>query len=365
MEKNKITPHQLFTLSAVSSLGGSILVVAAAIVSAAKRDAWISGIISLASGMIIVWLYCYLGTRYRDKTFIGALKSIFGKYLGSVLGFLYISIPITLSYHIPWYMGTFGKQVLRETPMYVISSVFIVAVVVSVLYGIEAIARASEILIKLCTVLFTLTIILVLPNAKIENILPVMENGIIPVLRGSFILVNFPVLSIFFMLMTFPVGITDISGGKKSLYKAHLWSGFIVFISILSTLLVLGSDITERSTIVTILLAREIKIGLVLTRLEYIVTIIWTVSQFFACVVFFYVSILGLSELLGLKDYRKIVAPFGLVMLILSGVVFPDSVYRANWVNVVYLPYMTTIGFLLPLLTLVVYIVKKYVLGKE
>ena len=67
--------------------------------------------------------------------------------------------------------------------------------------------------------------------------------------------------------------------------------------------------------------------------------------QFMIGLLFFYAGATGLSQLIGLKDHKRIVMPLGLITLVLSGVVFPDAVYQANWVNLVWLPYITTVSY--------------------
>jgi hypothetical protein len=48
----------------------------------------------------------------------------------------------------------------------------------------------------------------------------------------------------------------------------------------------------------------------------------------------------------------------------MSGVVFPDVIYQASWVNV-WLPYITTHGLILPLLLLLVHLIKKRMLKAD
>ncbi len=104
------------------------------------------------------------------------------------------------------------------------------------------------------------------------------------------------------------------------------------------SVLILGSALTAKASFPTLLLAAEINVGAVITRLEYILTIIWLFTQFMIELAFFYSGITALSELLGLKDHKKIAFPFGLVALVFSGIIFPNTLYQGNWVNTVYTP---------------------------
>jgi spore germination protein KB len=164
--------------------------------------------------------------------------------------------------------------------------------------------------------------------------------------------------------MIYPVRCVGVEGGKKQLIKGFLWSGLILFTTVFLSILVLGFNITAKSTAPTILLAREINVGMILSRLEYVIAVIWTITQFFASTLFFYTGIIGISEFLGLRDYRKIAVPMGMLMLVLSGIVFPDDLYRIDWVNTVWIPYIFTVGLALQLLLFIVSLIKRLVLKK-
>lgn len=360
MEQKKITGHQLFSITANAAIGGSIIVIAASVASVAKQDAWISALVTPAFGLAVIGIYWVLGSRYQEMTLIGMIRKILGKWAGSLVSAGYVALFVTTSYHLPWYLGDFTGHVMFETPRYVLNLAFVAVLVIAVLYGVEAIARACELFVVFVSVVFFASIILVMPNIRIEYAQPILENGIAPVLKGAVFLsgiVTFPLVS---LLMIYPLHVSDIPGAKKALFKGYLWGCLIVFTAILMCILVLGSTISGKSNYPTLLLAREIHVGIIFTRLEYAISLLWLVTQFVIGVLFFYGGVTGLSELLGLKDHKKIVMPMGLIVLVLSGIVFPDNVYQANWVNLVWTPYIIVFGLVLPVLLLIVDIIKKW-----
>ena len=361
MDKIKITNHQLFSLTANGAIGGSVIVISALMANIAKQDAWIGALLTPAFGIPVIWVYWFLGSRYPGMTFVGIIKEIFGKWIGLIVAVGFVFLCLTIAYHLPWYIGNFiTTQAMPEAPVYVINSLFVIALVIAVLYGIETIARASELFIYVASILFILAMILVLPNARIENLQPVFEKGIIPILKSSVFLSCYLTFPLITLMMIYPIRLNNISEAEKSLFKGHLWAGFIIFISILMSILVLGSAITSKSQFPPYLLAKEINVGIVFTRLEFAITASWIVTQFMIAILFFYAGVIGLSQLLGLKDHKRIVAPLGLIILVMSGVVFPDAIYQANWVRLVWIPYIITYGLIVPVLLLIVFKVKKW-----
>jgi spore germination protein KB len=366
MQRTKITNHQLYSLTANGAFGGSVIVIASTMAAIAKQDAWISALLTPLIGMPVVWIYWYLGSQYPELTFVEIMKKIFGRWIGTIAAASYVFLCLTTACHLPWDVTNFLRtQAMPETPQYVISLVFVTAVVIAVLYGIETIARASEIFIRFVLILAVLTTLLVSPNIKFENLQPVLENGMIPIFKGSYALSCFTVFPVITMMMIYPANTEKIQEAKKSLFKGFLWAGFFTFITILMSTLILGSKITASSQYPTYLLAKEISLGNIFTRLESIVAYTWTITQFTIGLLFFYAGATGLSQLIGLKDHKRIVIPLGLITLVMSEVVFPDVIYQESWDNLVWLPYITTHGLILPLLLLLVHLIKKRMLKAD
>lgn len=365
MHKIKLTDHQLFSLSACGAIGGSIIVIASSMAAVAKQDAWIGVLFSTLFSLPLLWIYWYLGSQYPEETFVGIIKKVFGKWIGTFFAASYVFLCFNLSFHIPWYIGNYlTTQVMPETPDFAINTLFLAAVVVTVLYGIEAIARFSEITIYFVLILFFSAIVLVSPNASIENIFPIFEKGIVPSLKSSALLSCFTIYPLITVLMIYPVNIQNIKNAKKQFFKGFLWCNFLIFTAIFMCILVLGSTVTANYQYPTYLLAKQINIGTILSRVEFLITVTWFATEFVIGVLFFYACVMGISELLGLKAPKKIVIPLGLMVLVLSEVVFPDVMYQINWVNMVWIPYSTTHGLILPILLFVIFQIKKKLLKK-
>ena len=362
-ERNKvnkqITSHQLYSLTATISLGGSILVITSTVASIAKQDAWLSGLLAVLAGIPVMLMYYFLGSKYPGLTLIGMTKKILGKYLGFIVSAGYVLLFVIITTHIPWYIGSYFDRIMHETPINYINVLFVAGIVIAFLYGIEVIARVSEIFVIVVTFFFILFMFLLLKDIKPVYLLPVMENGILPPLKGSLFLSSYITFTVINILMIFPRYIRNVQQAKKSVLKGFLWSGTVIFVSILVTTLVLGYALTARACFPSLLLAAEINVGKIVTRLEYILSTIWLFTQFMIGLAYFYSAVTSLSELIKLKDHKRITWPFGLFVLVMSGVAFPSSAYHLNWVNTVYTPMITTFGLFIPFVLMLVYLVRK------
>ena len=361
----QITGHQLYALTALMSIGGSILVSSATVAGIAKQDSWLAALMAICYGLPVLLIYYYLGSKYPGTSLLGIVNKILGKWIGAVVCAAYVVMFIIISTHVPWYNSSVFGRLLHETPANYINVFFIAGIVIAVLYGIEVFARLSEVLITIVLCFSVLLIILILKDIKTVYMTPILESGVVPPMKGSLFLSTYITFSTINVLMIFPRHISDMKQAKKALIKGFLVSGGISFATIGLTTLVLGSALTSRASFPTLMLAAQINIGVFVSRLEYVLTMIWLLTQFVISLVFFYSALTGLSEMLGLKNHKKLAAPFGLLVLVMSEFVFPNAIYQANWVNLVYTPLITTFGLLIPLMLLIVYFIRAKLLHNK
>lgn len=366
MDKIKITDHQVFSIAAGVTIGSAILVIPSSAASAAKQDAWIAILFSVASGFLEIFLVCFFWRRFPGYSATGIIKVIFGKRLGAILTAAFIFFCFLSDSQVIWYIGNFVTvQNMTETPYYVINLVFCVVIVIAVLYGLEAIARSYEVLINFISALFIISMLLVSPNIKVENLQPVLEKGIVPVLKCSFLLSSFIIFPLVILIGILCTNADNTGKSVKAFIKGYLLGGFLIFIAILFSIMVLGTTITADSQYPVYILAKEINVGVVLTRLEFIVAGVWITTLLAKSIFYFYVGTMSLSGLLGLKDHKKIVMPLGLIILVMSGIVFPDVIYQADWDTYVWPPFAMTYGIFLPVVMLLVFYVKKAFSARE
>lgn len=364
--KMKISDHQLMAITTAFICGASTIIISSSAASLAERDAWISAIISIPVGLISVWINTYLGKLYPDKTYVEVMQLLLGKWLGGLVAGNFILMCLTGTSEFVWYVSDFfTTQFMPETPTHIINLLFFISVVIALLYGIETIARTSEIFFYVIIIMFTLSMIFISPKVDMNNIRPILEKGITPVLKGSLQLLSFTVLPSIILNMVYPVNAKVIKSAKKSMLKGYLVGMAITFISVVMCNLVLGSTITSISRFPVFLLTKEIDIGIIFTRLEALIVIVWLLTIFINTVLFFYGGALGLAQLLKLKQHKKIVMPLGLILLVLSDTVYKNAIYEMTWDTEVWPPYIISLGVVLPVLLLLLTFVKKLLAQKN
>ena len=92
---------------------------------------------------------------------------------------------------------------------------------------------------------------------------------------------------------------------------------------------------------------------------------LWIMGLFFKVSIYFYVATFGLSQILNLKDYRPLTYPLGLIVVVLSVIIFPNIVYQQTFNSETAVSFSLIIGLFFPLLLVAVYMMRKKKLKKD
>jgi len=358
--KIKISDHQLFALAACFAIGDTVIAASASVASFANQDAWISAIIATIIGLAFIYLYYYLGLIYPGKTLIDIIEISFGKLFGFIISFLFIVfICFLASAQVISYIGNFFQnEYMTETPVYAFNILIAIALCVGMLYGLEAISRSAEVFVIIVTILMIIAILLNTNSIHPEHLLPVFEEGLGPCVKGALQLSSFLTWPFIFLLMIYPQNTNQTKKTRNSLLLGYIYGAGINFVCTIMSLLVLGSTITARSLYPTYLMAKEINVG-ILTRIEGLVSLSWILTEFIRILLYFYAGLMAFCQLMKINNYRRLVMPFALLILVFSGIVYPTSLYQATWDMTTWVTYSIMFGGIFPIALLIIAKTKK------
>lgn len=339
-------------------LGSSILLIPSAVASSAKQDAWVSMLISIVAGQAVIYNFASLSMMFPGKTFVQYSREILGKYLGMLAGLIMTWFSLHLGSLVVRNFGDFlSATVLQHTPMIVPDSIIVILVAMGTRMGVEVLARVNKLIIPFMILLILIIFALGIPEMEFKRILPVMENGVRPVIAGSLVVIGFPYAETVLFTMIIPF-LNSPGKGRKALVTGGLAGGALLFFIVLRTLLVLGPATTVRLWFPVLETVRMIDIFNIIQRIESIVIIAWIFLGFMKISVCFYSFVLGLAQLLNLKDYRPLVLPAGVLMLALSQLVYENYVEETYFASQIWFPYAMVPGLILPLTMLAVAVIR-------
>lgn len=362
----QISPWQFTILTSMFVVGSAVLFIPTILAGVAKQDAWISCLIGIGMGVLLAWFYGSFSKIDPDKSYIELSVFALGKWGGRIVAVLTFSFHLVLSGLLLWDIGDFlVTQILVGTPIDVIYYMFIfVTIVYGARLGIEPIARSAEIFIPWVFMIFILIVIFILPETEPKNIFPINEFGIMPILHGSYFMVGFPFVEMVLLLMITP-HVYDKKKVRSSFINGVVLGGAILFSLTLLSILVLGPDFSTRNEFPIYVLVKKISIGNFLERIEVLIALIWFLSIFFKLVLVGYSFLVGIGQILDMKDYRPLTFPFGILIIALTLLMIPSSMYLKEFSKYSSTPYMIFVGLILPLLVFIMGKVKKKKMKKK
>lgn len=366
MNNFKINARQFAIFVILFSVGSTILIIPGGMAQAAKQDAWIGAVIGTGISLLLVALYITMGRMFPNLTLVEVNEKVFGKWIGKLVSLSLIFFSFYSSALLLTDVGNFlTVQMLAETPIAAIEILFACIVIMGIRLGIETLARTSEILFACFLVLFSILVLLLLPQVELKNIQPIFEAGIKPITRATIFFISFFSLPIVVLLMIFPVLVNQQKKAEKNFYIGILFGGILLICLIILTILVLGADISAAQLYPSYTLARVIKVGDSLQRIEAIMAGIWFITLYFKFVLYFYAAVIGLAKTLKLKDYLPLTLPLGMLLVLLALTINPNTVEADTFNKEVWPLYVASYGLALPILLIGVHTLRKIVQQKK
>ncbi|WP_141431004.1 GerAB/ArcD/ProY family transporter [Bacillus sp. 03113] len=355
MEKAKISVTQLFALMFLFEMGTAIVV---SLGSQAKKDAWLAILLGLCGGIILFFIYYFLFRRYPNLPLTAYTRKIFGQYLGWIIGLLYVVYFLYLSAR---NLRDFGDLLLsstmQKTPLLAINILIIVAICYVLYLGIEVLGRTAEVFFLILIILGVVGnfLVFVSGNINFENLLPFLENGWKPILKTAFPLTTFFPFSemmIFTMLLPY-LNKSDLV--KKVWLSALISSGLIVSFTSALNIAVLGDEKVEKSTFPLLSTIGTVNLFEFIQRLDSIVVVTMLITMFFKIAIYIYGAAIGAADLFQLKNYQRILFPFGVIVTFLSMAIaseFSEHIEEGQKIvpNYLFIP----LHIIIPLLMLIV-----------
>lgn len=352
-ENGKIAPRQFMIFVILFTTGSSILLLPKFIAAEAEQDAWIAAVLLSGLGLLLVWLYKTLGSLFPDRTLVEYSQEILGRWMGKIISVLFFNYTFFLCAIILRQISNFfTSTIMPETPIESIHFLFLGAAVMGVRYGLENMARTSEIFFPWVCILFMMIVCFISPQIEFEKIQPVMGKGANPVLHSAFMNLGFPFLELILFLMIFPY-VNRIKEAGRSFFVGYLIGGMAIILVTLLSVLVLGGEATANEHVPSYILAQKIDIGNFIQRVEAIMAGLWIITTFFKLQICYYISALVLAQTLELHDYRPLTFPLAMVLIVLTLVIAPDISYFVNFIANIWTPFSLVFGLCMPLFLLV------------
>lgn len=346
MNKEIITKRQLIAIMITFLMGSSLVM---GVGGEAKRDAWLSVLIAMLLSIPVLSIYARIVSLFPDKGLYEILTAIFGKTIGKIIALPFI-----------WYAFHLGALVIRnftefinvvtlpETPQYVIAFLMMLLSIWIVKAGIEVIGRWCGVVLPIILSAIFIVTLLMIPDLEFENIKPVLYEGFKPVFNAAFSVLSFPFAELVILIAIF-INLKKGNSPYKIFYWSLLIGGSVLAMITLRSLLVLGLPNISIMYFASYASVRLINIGNFLQRIEVTVAITFMLAGFVKVNICLLVASRGIARVLNFENYRQIVAPIGLLMMILSLIIYSSAMEMFEWAELYYKYYAIFFQILIPI----------------
>lgn len=320
--------------------------------SIVKQDIWIVIISGVTVTILMGMVYSSICKRFPGKNIMEINKKVYGGLLGNIISIMYATyFALIIPLNLRFLADFMNILIFPETPMIIFSILFMFICAWAVREGIEVIARCSVILVNISIIVTVLTIILLINEMKISNLLPAFQLNIMQFMQGTHIMFAIPFGEVIVFYMIY-CNVKHTEKLNSSTRWGLIISAIYMLIIVFRNISVLG-PLTKIEISPAYQTLRIINVSDVLVRLESLITIVLLITIFIKVCIFFYATVLSIAQLLKLKSYKVLVTPLGIIMICLSVLLVDNALEEvyvaANIGPILYIP----IQIFIPILTLI------------
>ncbi|WP_028392514.1 GerAB/ArcD/ProY family transporter [Bacillus cihuensis] len=357
----KISGVQIFWIMFTFVSGNMLITTMGTAIRDVKQDAWISYLIAIIFGVLIVFVATKVSLLYPNQTLIEYSKTILGKWIGNIVVITYLfQWYSVIGYNLRQFADFTITLLLPTTPLWaLILTMLLLVIYVTAGGGIEGIGRCSEVFGIILVFSGVITFILVVPNLDFSKILPLYsDSGLRPILKGTLYLDSYLGESV--MMMMFVSFMAQPKQGPSRAIWGVALSGLALCASSMVVLMTLGPEVAEKLKYPVIDAIGFISVMGFIQNVDLLVLLIWILSSFIINSVYFFMASYGTAQWLKIKEWRKtiwFVAAFSFVYALL----FPNvTITEVEYINKYWIPFVFPVNIIgIPLLLWIVGSIRK------
>ena len=303
----RISTHQFMTLGAAVLLGGTFLDIAAGVTVASGRDGWMTILPGFTVGIPYGLMVLSLLVQYPRKNLLQISEILLGKWIGKIIGFIYILITVYYGGLLLANLGSMFRSIMPLMPLWV----FFLAGLLLALYlvgsGIEVFARFSEVVFPVIVIALVLNVFLAIPKIEPGELMPILSEGIKPLFFGVLKVMPFAMEYILFLagISTFlPTSKQDLGQLKTGVWRAVLLVGILNTLVALIQILVFGPGETIRLVNGILVLGKVIEVSRTVAGIESLFLGVWLGALVLKISAYLFAVSWGIETVFNLKGLK-------------------------------------------------------------
>ncbi|TCZ75188.1 spore gernimation protein [Paenibacillus albiflavus] len=349
--KDQVTTGQLASLITQTQIGVGLLGLTYQIHSTSKSDSWISVLIAGILTQFFIFIMWSLSKRFPSLTLFDYLPSLFGKYIGKLLHFVYCVYFILVPCFIIVQLGkTVHDWVLFDTPRWIIMGIALAISLYLVRENLQTIARFF-VLIFFCNIAVIVIAASAFPNVNLLYLMPVGQAGIANILAGAHKAMN-AFSGYELLLICYPfVGGSSITKFKAATY-ANSFTTLLYTFTVFTSLIVFSPAELKLVPQPLLYMVKALSFS-IFERADLYFISLWTVAVTTSLTGYLYMASKSIATLFHSQSNHRSAAPFVALLILGIVLIFRDQFLIEQLRKILWVTnYMTVFG--IPLILLMI-----------
>ncbi|MCL4516757.1 MAG: spore germination protein [Firmicutes bacterium] len=352
LNEGRVGTPEVYAMTIILLSGKIFLALPQQMAKLGTTAGWMIVAVATVAGLAGFGIIAALMRRFPDHSIVEVSEQVAGTFFGLVASLAFFAFFLALTIIIlRQFTETVISTVLPQTPISIVTAIFVIALVFGCYQGLEAITRLA-LLASPFLLLGAITILLMsMPFANFDYLFPFWGVGLPKVLTTgvkhsafmSEILILpliYPALRDHGRFTSIGLGSVSVSGVLMALYSAQLLAVFSVAEA-------------SRSAFPAYQLARLIWFGRFVQRVESVFIFMWVLTGLLQMTIALYGATVTLSRLLHLSVYRPLLPAMGIIVYTL-GFVPPNFPTIVRLDTEIIHVYGSIVSFGIPLILLVI-----------
>lgn len=294
----------------------------------AAQDGIISIILGTILGLIPLIIYLKIINTKPELNIFEKIEDKFSK-TGKIINLiLTLAIAFFIATNYNNLIDFISSQYLSKTPHIIIALSFLPAIIYILTKGTTVIGRTVFILLIISLSFVFLTIIGLIWQIKIDNILPILENGIKNPLICSLIYLTYNITPLFLLTIIPKNEILDKEKLNKRIIITYILANIIILIIYFLTLSILGANLANLYQYPEYDVLKKVSLIGFIERTESTISLRWTFYAFTLTVIgilFISKYIIHTFKIKNEKTNKKIIAIISLIIVLWGKFIFQNS----------------------------------------
>jgi len=358
--REKISVRQVTILFLLFVYSISIRIFPTYAAKTAERAGWLTPVVAMLPFICLIYTNQALFKIKKNVNLSDIIIKVFGKIIGTIILTVYlIWTLLLLGIVLRYFSERFLSSILPNTPMNFLSVTIMAAVFYTLRHGIVYIVRTAEFFFLIIVVVYISVFLFIIPNIEVINLFPVTHYDVWPLMKASVSILG--VWSMFTLFFFFGDKINDKEHIKRFGMHCTLYLVIASLMLLIETIGVYGYSVMERVSLPYIFAIKSISILETIERIESVALAFWVIADYLTISALVYVAISIIKSLFSVSEEKPFISSVSIFAFVFSNFVAHNRFELENFTNNISLPGNIILGFIFPLVILIVGKVRKKV----